>query len=110
MEGTQKWVQRSRQKPDQGGPCRAMITSLVFFPKPKRKVLKEFRQMCVAGSDLLLKSLFGCCAMNTLTMVQQEQKETKEEASAKVQNTNDYAGEVKALRSGPIIYTGDIDD
>ena len=76
----------------------------------KRKVLKEFRQMCVAGSDLLLKSLSGCCAMNMLTVVQQEQKETKEEASAKVQNTNDYAGEVKALRSGPIIYTGDIDD
>ena len=88
-----------------------MITSLVFFfPKPKRKVLKEFRQRCVAGSDLLLKSLSGCFAMNMLTVVQQEQKETKEEASAKVQNTNDYAGEVKALRSGPIIYTGDIDN
>ena len=88
-----------------------MITSLVFLPKPKRKVLKEFsRQRYVVGSDLLLKSLSGCYAMNTLTVVQQEQKETKEEASAKVQNTNDHDGEVKALRSGPIIYIGDTDD
>ena len=87
-----------------------MITSLVFFPKPVRKVLKKFRQRCVAGSDLLLKSLSGCFAVNMLTVVQQEQKETKEEASAKVQNTEDYVGEVKALRSGPIIYTGDIDN
>ena len=47
-----------------------MITSLVFLPKPKRKVLKEFsRQRYVVGSDLLLKSLSGCYAMNTLTVV-----------------------------------------